>query len=315
MRRLRQIITGVVLGICAVSMLPWFGFAWDFLQEFANPLIDGAAGGDEAVFDLELQDDTGLMENLRLLFYPDAATGDGGAIRRLIRIVSVGVLIALMVWAGARFIMSPDQEDELKKAQLNILFLFVGGFIIYASVRILGVALDLGSVSGIWWCDWWWCPDWLLERGENNVMLLVLGVVKALAFFAAIVLISFHGYRMITAFGREEKMKEAQNGVLNVLMALVFIKIIDYLYYIAQLETFTSDAIELIVETSKFLGYVFGAALVLALIYAWFLLITSQGNDERISKAKKIVRGAVIAVVVILLFLLIVYQVFQDILW
>jgi len=58
---------------------------------------------------------------------------------------------------------------------------------------------------------------------------------------------------MMTALDSDEKLKKARSGVINVVLALIFIKIIDYLYIIAQAKEFKNKAIELLVEVSKVL--------------------------------------------------------------
>jgi divalent metal cation (Fe/Co/Zn/Cd) transporter len=93
----------------------------------------------------------------------------------------------------------------------------------------------------------------LVERLENNIILTVLAFFKGAAFFVALVFLVFYGWKMMKAFDEAEKLKEARIGILNVFLALVFIKIIDYLYFIAQAQDFKSRAIELVVQISKFL--------------------------------------------------------------
>jgi hypothetical protein len=61
-------------------------------------------------------------------------------------------------------------------------------------------------------------------------------------------------------------------------MAIIFIKVIDFLYYIAQQPSFTTDAVELLVIVAKFLGYVFGILIVVVIIYIAFQFITG-GED------------------------------------
>jgi amino acid permease len=51
---------------------------------------------------------------------------------------------------------------------------------------------------------------------------------------------------------------------------------------------------------------------VLALFYAGYLLITSSGKEESMKKAKSIIVNIFIIALVIFLFLLIVYQVFNE---
>lgn len=89
-----------------------------------------------------------------------------------------------------------------------------------------------------------------------------------MAFFVAIVSLFRHGYNMMMALDTESKATEAKAGVQNVVFALIFIKLIDYLYYIAQMKDFKSRSVDFIVQASKFLGYVFGVAILLAALYA-----------------------------------------------
>jgi uncharacterized membrane protein (DUF485 family) len=81
----------------------------------------------------------------------------------------------------------------------------------------------------------------------------VLGFLKGFAFFLAIIMMVYYGYKMMIAFDQEDKIKAARTGILNVVLALVFIKVIDFLYYIAQKEDFGDQANSLILVVVKFL--------------------------------------------------------------
>jgi hypothetical protein len=63
----------------------------------------------------------------------------------------------------------------------------------------------------------------------------------------------YYGYQMMIAFDKEDKIKAARTGILNVILALVFIKVIDFLYYIAQQDSFGDEANNLILVIAKFL--------------------------------------------------------------
>ena len=51
----------------------------------------------------------------------------------------------------------------------------------------------------------------------------------------------------------EEKLTAGRQGILNILIALIIIKLIDYVYFIAQTPDLKTKATELIVEASKVL--------------------------------------------------------------
>jgi hypothetical protein len=118
----------------------------------------------------------------------------------------------------------------------------------------------------------------------------------------------------MSSFDEEEKLKAARTGILNVFLALIFIKIIDFVYLIAQVKDFKNQAIELIVQISKFLGYVGGIMFVIAIIYVGYLMLTAKGDDDNIEKAKSMIKGIFTIVLIILLFMLVVFQVFNDLL-
>jgi hypothetical protein len=111
---------------------------------------------------------------------------------------------------------------------------------------------------------------------QNKLFLQILSFFKVLAFFAAIVMLVVTGFRMMSAMDKSDKVKTAQKGAINVIIALVFIKIIDYLFYIAQTPAFGAKAADMIVNVAITLGWVLGALFVLALFYAGYLLITSS---------------------------------------
>lgn len=293
-------------GFCAVALPPQ-AQAVDFLQDFALPLLNGNDSGDEKPFDLGIKDDIPLLENLKKVFYP-SLDASNGSLWRIIKIIAVGIFLALLVWAWARFLLYSDSEDDIKKSKMNLLYLMYGAALFFLAFRILSTALDFGSIEGVTG------DNGVLKRVENNVILFVLAFLKTAAFFVAVVFIGRYGYKMMSAPDQESKLKEAKTGILNVILALLFIKIIDYVYFIANQETFKSKAIEFVAQASKFLWYLFGVLLVLSVIYSGYLYVTSSGDKDNITKAQTILKSVFIATMLILLFMLIIYQVFSDVL-
>ena len=119
-------------------------------------------------------------------------------------------------------------------------------------------------------------------------------------------------FKIMSAMDQSDKLKSAKKGIMNIVIALVLIKIIDYVYYIAQSPSFASKASDLIVNVATVMGYVLWAMLVAAIFYAGFLLITSSGKEESMKKATGMIVNIVIVAAVVFLFLLIVYQIFNE---
>ncbi|MBP6086200.1 hypothetical protein KA478_03275 [Patescibacteria group bacterium] len=55
--------------------------------------------------------------------------------------------------------------------------------------------------------------------------------------------------------------------MVNVLLALVFIKVIDFVFFIAQDIAFISKAKTFMINIARIIGYLLGAGMVLALIF------------------------------------------------
>lgn len=291
--------------IYAVSPLLWLSFETDF----ASPLLT-ANDAEEKLINLNIDQNASLEENMKKLFYPDPDAEN--SLWKMIRNISVGVLLIFLVWAGVKFLLfAPDSEEELKLAWKNIIYILYGAVLVFLAVWILWTALDVTQISGAVGDG---TEATLVSNFENNVLIWLLSFLKWLAFFLAVIFLVWYGYRMMEAFSEEEKLKAAKEGVLNVFLALIFIKIIDYIYFIAQTKDFKNQAIEFVVQATKFLGYLWGIMFVIALVYAWYQFISAWGNDDKINKAKTVIKSVFVIILIILLFMLIIYQVFNDLL-
>lgn len=111
---------------------------------------------------------------------------------------------------------------------------------------------------------------------------------------------------------KSDKVKVGLKWLLNVIIALIIIKLIDYIYYIAQLPNLVTEATNLIIEIAKILWFIIWALMVIMIFYAWFLFITDQWNSENMKKAKNIIVWILVSAVVIFTLLLIIYEIFNE---
>jgi ABC-type uncharacterized transport system fused permease/ATPase subunit len=73
---------------------------------------------------------------MKAIFYP--STDADNALWIMIRTIAVGVLLLFIVLAGIRFLMwAPESEEELKDAKMNLLYLFLGAFVLFAGIWLL----------------------------------------------------------------------------------------------------------------------------------------------------------------------------------
>ena len=194
-------------------------------------------------------------------------------------------------------------ESELQKSKMNLVYILFWGFLFFGVTWILWTALDLRNLQ--------WADD-LVDDFQENLMFEILSFLKAAAFFAAIVMLVYYWYKIIQAFEKEDKIAEWRKWALNVVIALVFIKIVDFVFYIAQSDDFRSEAQDLMIDIAQVLWYILGILLLLSVFYAGFLLLTSRGDEEYWKKAKNVLKIVFLVAILIMLFLLIVYQVITE---
>lgn len=295
-----------VIGLClsvfgsmlfSTHVFAWLSFGWDFVR--------GMLKGDAQVYQLDVDKDDTILGNVKKLFYP--STDADNALWVLIRDITVGVFFAFLVRAGIHFLVRwASSEDEAKTWWRNLVYIFYGWVLIFLAIWALWTVLDLSGVQGI---DG---DDGLVVWVASNLMIFVLSFLKWAAFFVAIIFLVYYGYKMMMAFDEEEKLTTAKTWILNVFLALVFIKLIDYLYYIIQVDNFEESAASLIIQITKVLLWIWGVMFVIAVIYAWFLFITSNGEDDNVNKAKTILKTVFVIIMIIFLFMLVLYQIFWD---
>lgn len=298
--------------ILGISMFAWHStrtYGADFLSDYANPLLQKWWNGDEKAYTFNIKDNNKIIDNIKALFYPSDGGVSGGQIWSFIRTLAVAVFFALLVWAWFQFILNADDPEWLKRARMSLLYILLGAAVFFLAWWILTKLLSVWSIDGIYDSDTW---NAVVDKA-NDLAVVVLSVLKAIAFFVAVFFIVWYGFQIVSAVWEEEKITAARQWLINVLLALVFIKIIDYLYYIALSGDFKNKAVDFIVQASKFLTYVIGICFVLALLYAWYIMVTASWDDERTTEATSIVKAVFIIWVLILLFMLIIHQVFQDI--
>lgn len=229
-----------------------------FDQQIAKPLTTDTSGNGETVISpnaFGIDANKPLKENVYNLFSP---LNNNSVIRRAIRTIMTGVLILYLVWAGVEMMQKSTDENGQKKVRRSFLYILFGAFLVWGSTWILGTALQISTVQG---------SQGLISNLQNNALFQVLAFLKGLAFFFAIVMVIYYGFQFMRAFEEEAKIKAARTGLINVIVSLVLIKIIDFIFFIAQQQDFGSRLQNFIVDAARIAAYILGAGMVLALIW------------------------------------------------
>lgn len=204
-----------------------------FDNDFKKHLLTDPSGKGEKVYDpatFAVSANNTLKQNIYNLVSPG---NDSSKLRVAMRIIMIGVLVLHFAWSGIMLILNADDEGKRKAATRSFYYMVFGAFLIYGVTRILGKALAIETVGG---------SQGFVQNLITRVLFQILGFLKAFAFFWAIVMTVWYGIQMMRAMDKEDAIKTARTGLTNVLMTLVFIKVIDFIFFIAQDVSFASKA-------------------------------------------------------------------------
>ncbi len=287
-----------------------------YSDNFSQYLTDGVPdkeGRVETVYDLWIDSDKSLKDNIRCLFYPNSylvpscgAASAGGKIRDVFRYIGFAILVLYLVMAWTTLLLEWNDSEKVGESLKSIYY------ILYGSLLFFGVTWIL------WWVLWVETVQWTqglvnnLQWGPDSLFFKILTVFKSMAFFIAIIMLVVYWFKIMAESDKADKIKTMITGIINVVIALVIIKVIDYVYYIAQLPSFTDKATDFIIEIAKILWFIMWATLVIMIFYSWFLMLTDQWKTENMKKAKDIIVWVVLAGLVVFILLLIMYQIFAE---
>ncbi len=292
---MKKIFLSIVLFLLSVV---WFVFA-------TPPSFNHSSNGLSHVWYkiTEVSKNMSLKDNIMNLFFP-SATRSGWIIWEKLRVIFVWLLFIFLVRAGFLFLFDADNEWELKKAKLNIMYIMYWAFLIFASVWLLWTILNV-------WGDSIWAGKTIVNV-QKSILWSILIFFKSLAYYVAVLMVVYYGFRIMQAQEKDDKIKTARTGIVNVILALIAIKVLDYVYYIAQTGNLKWKMSTLFAWAGKALGWFLWVVLVMAVLYAAVLLITSRWNEEAWKKSKIIIRNVFLVVFIIFLFIVIVYDLIKN---
>ena len=312
-KKIKKYILPILILFWAIS----FSFAMppSFDNNFADYLTDNTPDQYwrvESVFSFSdcIRRDQTISQNIRNILYPSTfnpnpacSSSTGWILWDIIRVVSYGLIFLFIVLAWVKFIMEAKEADWPKKAAMSLMYVLVWSFLVFACIWILWYVINIESIK--------WSTD-LVNNLQNNLFLQILWFLKVLAFFLAIIMMVVAWFKMMSAMDKAEKAKEWQKWIINIIVALVFIKIIDYVFYIAQLPDFAQRAADLIVSVAKIMWWVMWFVFVMWLFYAGYSLFLSWWEEKSMTKSKWILMNIFVVSLVVFLFLLIVYEIFNK---
>ncbi|NDK19594.1 hypothetical protein GW819_02020 [Candidatus Gracilibacteria bacterium] len=297
---LRKSIVTTLLFISAVGL---FGTAFAEVTTRDLDLKGDARGGSTS---REQQVD---MDNFKSsfgsYFFGGDITGESGAkyllitiARDLKNVITLLAIVFLFIMA-IKIIFSHGSEEDIKKWRHGIISASIGIVVMQVAYVLVSTLYDT-SVNGVTAFDF-------LEK----IVYPFVRLLELLASFAFLAMAFFAFYTIITGGGSEEKAKKGKQTIIFAIIGFLLIKVprvlVESIYGKAQCDgglfgicQVTSPNLSATVQImttaiNYFNGFV-GIVVVLLIIYAGFLVLTGGGDDEKLKKAKSIIKYAIIGI-------------------
>lgn len=252
-----------------------------------------------------------VRTNMFALFYPSVWAEN--ALYHVIRDITLWVMIIFLVVAWGSLLLNKKPEES-KKHLTSLLYILLWWVLIYGANRLFWDVFNFG-VLGDKFTVWaqegiGWVTQSLIWK--KSVFFVILSAIKAFAFFLAVIMIVITWFKVIAA-GEWEKSKKLLKWVLNVVVALLIIKWVDFIYYVAaDSSTFVANASNFIINVARLFAWIFGVITVIMVIVAWYLYITDGWSGANFKKASNILINILLSALVLFSFLLIAYQIFAE---
>lgn len=251
--------------------------------------------------------DKTLKDNVIELFYPNKSDS-WNRIFKVIRDMTLWIMIIFIVLAWASLLLKKDSK-EVGKAMSSLFYIMLWWVFIFWANRLFWSVFTFQESLLTPWKGVWWVKEALIWT--DSVLFRVLSAVKVAAFFLAIIMIVVTWFRVISAW-EWEKWKTLIKWLINVVVALLIIKWVDFIYYMAASWDFVERAAKFIIDVAKLFAYLYWIVIVIMVFVAWYLYITDGWSWDWFKKASSLLINILLSALVLFGFLLIVYQIFAE---
>lgn len=213
------------------------------------------------------------------------------------------IAVVMIIITGIQLIMARKKIDEVWQKQKEHLIMIVTGivFIFIADVAVKNVFFGVeGEVL-----DTQAQAEAAAQQGVEQLRGM-WNVAMIIAASVAVLMLVIAGIRLITSGGNEEVTTKVKKQVTWLVIGLFVIGISEFVvmdFIFPAHGTQIPDDVkgrQLIVNFTNFVSSFVSIAAVIFCIYGGYLYVTAVGSEEQTGKAKKVLLGAVIALVIAL---------------
>ena len=225
----------------------------------------------------------------------------------IIKRVLMGLMVIFMVYVGVMMIISMwSDEEKLSSAKRQIWYALVAMLFINLPGSIYEAFYKDGTTT-VWGNIWNSFDDTNVESGNLFFDMLVFSstveaiiiFLEIMVFLAAVFMITLAGINVMTSRGREEKMTEAKNKIIYTVLALIFVGIIEAWKRLAFGGNI-SDGVNLFESLANLALFFAAPVAIFFMTLAGYYFITSNGDEERVKKAKSIIINTVLWTLILL---------------
>lgn len=222
------------------------------------------------------------------------------------RYILGAIAILMMVYSGFSMVISWGNEEKITKHRTMLFYAVIG-------LAVVGLAGEFSNIFTVEKGGFLKDPKAILRTSNlfNQRTQIVITFIKYFIGSIAVLEIVTNGIRLITLGGSEDKIARDKQNLLYSTVGLILIIVADtainrVIYRVDDSGTGpvqpTVDAergLQEIIGATNFIVTIVGVASVLALIGAGVMYMTAGGDDEKMKKAKDIIKWVVIGMIVI----------------
>ena len=237
----------------------------------------------------------------------DTINKAGFSLLTRIKTILAWLMVIYIVYTGAQMIMSMWTDEEQLTSSKRQLWYTVVAFVFINIPGSLYQAFDSKgwSVGHTTYSSWFKTPwnetnlfmdAFSLGRTLNTD---IIGFIEIIISFLAIIVIMIAGINMLVSRGREEKLTEAKNKIIWSVIWLLLVWFLETWKYVVFKWEIADGADFFETATNLALFFAWPIAIIFLTIAA-YTFITSNGDEEKVKKAKSIVVNVLIATVILL---------------
>lgn len=225
------------------------------------------------------------------------------------RYILGAVAIALGVFAGFKLVIGWGNEDTYTTQKRNLFYVVIG-------LTAVGLAGELAKIFSVEKGTFLKDPNQILRTTIlfNQQTQIIITFIKYFIGGIAVLMIVRNGFRMITMGEAEDKIALDKKNLLYSIFGLVLIIIADTainkVFYVLDLSRYPSTTgaepavdptrgVEEIVGATNFMVALLAPIAIIALVAGGVMYMTAAGNEEQMTKAKRLLVAVLAGIILI----------------